>query len=66
MFAWEVFEDDHWSIIAMSVHGIPMPMVTSKTDVAKGLRNVAELHKEKTGLPVRLVWFNNFDTVETL
>ena len=64
LYAWQVFEDGDWGVIAGVVDdGQLMSLVSRSALVAQAMEPVARRHADSTGLPVRLARFT-FDREE--
>lgn len=69
LYAWMVFEADidQWNIIGAVIPGVgASPLVTSQLHVAHGLTRYAEMHRSRTGKPVRLLGFRMSELLEKL
>jgi len=68
-YAWMVKEPDgSEGPVSVYMPGIGQhtPLVTAKADIARNMRVVAQAHADNSGKPVRLVRFEEAETVETL
>lgn len=63
LYAWESFDNGEWNIIAAIVGPIPapIPLVTSRQNLAETLRPVAEKHGRDHDQQVRLMAFMAFE-----
>jgi hypothetical protein len=61
MWAWMVFDDGEWNIVAGMLLGFEsmgmMPLVSSRKTLIMGLQPYADAHALRTGNEVKLVHF---------
>jgi len=69
LWAWEVYEQDQWGTIGASIGegGSILPLVTRQERIATDgfFRTLATMHKERTGLPIRLARYELQEVIET-
>lgn len=66
LYAWQVFENDEWNIIALvsDTPTTPISLVTTRESLASMMRSTAMRHAAMSGLPVRLARFELVETIE--
>ena len=67
MWAWQVYEDGEWNLIAAEVGNLgPVPLITSRQSNFKLMRPIAAAHHKASGMPVRGVRYGEPDVMEEL
>jgi hypothetical protein len=67
MWAWQVYEDGEWNLIAAEVGSIgPVPLITSRESNYELMRPIAAMHAVSSRLPVRGVRYGEPDVMEEL